>query len=74
MVRLSYLASEGNAVRITVGDTTTAALVGSGVHDLYLQVDGPVEGVRVAVEDPLHPVCVASVQVGTPRPLPPAPR
>ena len=74
MVQLSYLAGEGNAVQLTVGDGRVPALLGSGVHDVYLQTTGPIEAIRVEVEDPRYPVCVSSVRVGTPRPLPPAQR
>jgi hypothetical protein len=74
MVQLSYLAGEGNAVYLTAGDVRVPALLGSGLHDVYLQTTGRLDQVRVEVEDPRHPICVSAVQVGTARPLPPAQR
>ena len=74
MVQLSYLAGVGNAVYVTVGKVRLPALLGSGLHDIYLQTTGRFDEVRVEVEDPRHPVCVSAVRVGTARPLPPEQR
>jgi hypothetical protein len=70
IVQLSYYAGEGNVLHVRAGDTTGAALVGSGVHDVYLQVRGRVDHVVVTVDDPAKPICLGAVTVGRPRALP----
>lgn len=70
IVQLSYYAGVGNVLHVQAGDTTGAALVGSGVHDVYLQVRGQVGSVVVSVDDPGKPVCLGAVTVGRPRALP----
>jgi hypothetical protein len=70
IVQLSYYAGEGNVLRVQAGGTTGGGPVGSGVHDVYLQVSGTVEHVVVTVDDPARPICLGAVTVGRPRALP----
>ncbi|MGY1605754.1 hypothetical protein [Geodermatophilus sp. SYSU D00700] len=69
IVQVAYIAGAGNAITVQAGDTLGGALVGGGLHDLYLQVEGPVAELVVSVDDPQVPVCVGAVTVGVPRPL-----
>ncbi|WP_369258818.1 hypothetical protein [Geodermatophilus amargosae] len=69
IVQVSYLGGSDNAVFITAGGARAGALVGPGLHDLFLQVTGPVDAVRVEVQDTGRPLCVGAVRVGTTRPL-----
>ncbi|MGY1831348.1 hypothetical protein ACI8AA_13130 [Geodermatophilus sp. SYSU D01180] len=71
VVQVAYIAGAGNAVAVQAGGTAGGALVGAGLHDLFLQAEGPVGEVVVTVDDPSVPVCVGAVTVGTPRPLTP---
>ncbi|TFV82849.1 hypothetical protein [Blastococcus sp. CT_GayMR16] len=71
IVKVSYFAGEANVVRVEAGDTVTGALVGTGLHDLYVQVSGSVDRVVLAVEDPARPICVGVVTVGRALPIPP---
>ncbi|MGY1693976.1 hypothetical protein ACI780_03610 [Geodermatophilus sp. SYSU D00814] len=71
IVQVAYIAGGANAVTVQAGDTLGGRLVGAGLRDLYLQVDGAVDELVVAVDDPGVPVCVGVATVGTPRPLTP---
>jgi hypothetical protein len=69
IVQISYYGGEANVIRVTAGGAVGGAPIGPGVHDLYLQVSGPVDSVVVTVDDPAKPICVGAVTVGSPRAL-----
>jgi hypothetical protein len=71
IVQISYYGGEDNVIRVEAGGTVGGALIGRGVHDLYMQVSGPVDRVVVTVDDPAKPICVGAVTVGAPRALTP---
>lgn len=74
IVQISYFTGQGNAVQVAAGAAVGGALIASGLHDLYFQVDGSVDDVVIEVENPASPICVGSVSVGHPRALAPGGR
>ena len=71
LVRLSYLSAQDNAGWVSAGDQLRApVLLPAGLHDFFVQVQGPVREVTVELRDPTRPLCVWQVEVGVPRPLP----
>ncbi|MGY1887298.1 hypothetical protein ACI799_18555 [Blastococcus sp. SYSU DS0753] len=71
LVQIAYFAGVGNLVTVRAGDTVGAGLAEAGVHNLFVQVSGPVDSVVIEVADPQAPLCVASVAVGQPLALTP---
>ena len=72
LVRVSYLAGQDSAGWVSAGDQRRApVLLPAGLHEFFVQVEGPVDDVTVEVRDAARPICLWQVEVGVPQVLPP---
>ena len=64
-VKISYLSSASTPVTVTAGRSTISTSLRSGLHDLYVRVDGEFEAVDFSGLDPGVALCVDAIRVGT---------
>jgi hypothetical protein len=64
VAQVSYLSSADTTVDMTVGPTTHQVPIRSGLHNVFFQVEGPVESVTVRGSDAGVQLCVDLVSIG----------
>ncbi len=67
-MRIGYLAGGSSPVTVTAGSDVVQARVASGVHSLYVRVEGSFTSVRIDGLDPGTTLCVDTIEVGQPFP------
>ncbi len=70
IVRITWLSALDNFGRVAVGDQVVQAAFPAGLNEVFMQVTGQVDDVRITLADPNRPLCVGQVEVGLPSPLP----
>lgn len=79
VAEVGYAAAADTTVRMTVGPTTHEVPIRQGLHNVYFQVEGPVQEVTAQATDPNVSVCIDKISIGprlgpgTPEPLYPPP-
>ncbi len=72
--RVGYLASGDGALRIRLGRTVFDEPIRRGLHNVFVQADGPFRSITLQVLTPGVGLCTNDIQLGTPVPFePPAP-
>ncbi len=67
-MRIGYLAGDSSPVTVTAGSDVVHTRVASGVHSLYVRVEGAFSSVRIDGLDPGTNLCVDTIEVGQPVP------
>lgn len=63
-VRIGYLGTAPDVVRVTIGDQTVDAPVRQGLHDLFVNLTGEVSSVTLGGLEAGSPLCVDEIEVG----------
>ncbi len=63
-MRIGYLASVPSAIEVRAGSSTVRSTIESGLHSLFLQVQGPFERVRLDGLGNDAVLCVDTIEVG----------
>lgn len=67
-LKIGYLSSRDSPLRVTAGDTTVDAMVLAGLNNLYVQVDGGFDSIRLDGVAGDTTVCVDNIVVGRAEP------
>lgn len=67
-VRIGYLSGRDSDLTVVAGTDRVAVSVESGLHDVYLKVDGSFDEIRFEGLDPGATMCVDTIEVGQPVP------
>lgn len=70
IVRVTWLSQLDNSGTVAAGDHEVPVAFPGGLNEVFLQVTGQVDAVRITLDDPGRPLCVGQVEVGLPAALP----
>lgn len=70
LMALAYFTDQDVTASVEAGGTRTDVLFREGLHVLYAPVEGPVRRVAVELRSAEVDVCLTSVQIGQPSPVP----
>jgi hypothetical protein len=70
--RIGYIASGDGALRVTLGKTVFEEPIHRGLHNLFVQADGPFRAITLQVLTPGVGLCTDDIKLGLPVALEPA--
>jgi hypothetical protein len=71
VVRLGYYTSAETFADVQAAGASLGFAVEPGLHVVYFQVDRPMDGVHVTIDDAIATLCVTNLDAGTPQPVSP---